>query len=101
MFGVTISEDNTIGLFTVQLVSEQIPTYATIERLQEVAVTAMAGSDAIQIEFGGDLYNVADEPETGVGEAAGPSNHGCRHFVTRFWQRGSYGTTNRDRRCSV
>ena len=71
MFGVTISEDNTIGLFTVQLVSEQIPTYATIERLQEVAVTAMAGSDAIQIEFGGDLYNVADEPETGVGEAAG------------------------------
>ena len=71
MFGVTISEDNTIGLFTVQLVSEQIPTYATIERLQEVAVTALAGSDAIQIEFGGDLYNVADEPETGVGEAAG------------------------------
>ena len=71
MFGVTISEDNAIGLFTVQLVSEPLPTYATIERLQEVAVTALAGSDALQIEFGGDLYNVADEPETGVGEAAG------------------------------
>ncbi len=69
--GVTISADQTVGLFTVQLITDPLPTYATIERLESARSLALGSSNDLQIEFGGDLYNVADEPETGVGEAAG------------------------------
>ena len=69
--GVTVSADQTVGLFTVQLVTDPLPTFATIERLESARALALGSSNDLQIEFGGDLYNVADEPETGVGEAAG------------------------------
>ena len=42
-----------------------------LEDLEETGRNVVGTSGALRIEFGGDLYNAVDEPETGVGEILG------------------------------
>jgi RND superfamily putative drug exporter len=65
----TIGPDGTIGLIQVRFAPDVEATVEVAHVLQE-AGDAGAG-DVIRIEYGGDLYSAASEPQTGVGEQIG------------------------------
>jgi len=67
--GQTVSADSTIGLIQVRLDPSLEPTAENAHKLQDVG-EGVAG-DAIRVEFGGDLFSAAQEPETGIGEMVG------------------------------
>jgi len=69
--GQTISPSGTIGLFRVVYNPEFFPSLSMLEDLEEVGRNAVGTSGTLRIEFGGDLYNSVDQPETGVGEILG------------------------------
>ena len=69
--GQTISPSGTIGLFRVAYNPDLMPSVSMLEDLEEAGRNAVGTSGALRIEFGGDLYNSVDQPETGVGEILG------------------------------
>ncbi|MCS5687474.1 MAG: MMPL family transporter [Acidimicrobiales bacterium] len=69
--GQTISPSGTIGLFRVAYSPDLMPSLSMLEDLEETGRNVVGTSGALRIEFGGDLYNAVDEPETGVGEILG------------------------------
>ena len=69
--GQTISPSGTIGLFRVAYSPDLMPSLSMLEDLEETGRNVVGTSGALRIEFGGDLYNAVDEPETGFGEILG------------------------------
>ena len=69
--GQTISQSGTIGLFRVAYHPDYIPSLSMIENLEETGRGAIGPNPVLRIEFGGDLFNAADQPETGLGEVLG------------------------------
>jgi len=69
--GQTISSSGTIGLFRVAYGPDFIPSLAMLETLEETGRNAIGSNETLRVEFGGDLYNAADQPETGFGEMLG------------------------------
>ena len=69
--GQTISPSGTIGLFRVVYNPDLMPSLSMLEDLEEAGRNAVGTGGALRIEFGGDLYNSVDQPETGVGEILG------------------------------
>ncbi len=69
--GQTISPSGTIGLFRVVYNPDLMPSLSMLEDLEEAGHNAVGTGGALRIEFGGDLYNSVDQPETGVGEILG------------------------------
>ena len=69
--GQTISPSGTIGLFRVVYNPDLMPSLSMLEDLEEVGRNAVGTGGALRIEFGGDLYNSVDHPETGLGEILG------------------------------
>ena len=69
--GQTISPSGTIGLFRVAYNPDLMPSLSMLEDLEEAGRNAVGTDGALRIEFGGDLYNAVDRPETGVGEILG------------------------------
>ena len=69
--GQTISQSGTIGLFRVAYHPDYIPSLSMIETLEETGRRVIGLNPVLRIEFGGDLFNAADQPETGLGEVLG------------------------------
>jgi len=69
--GQTISSSGTIGLFRVAYSPDFVPSLAMLETLEETGRNAIGPNQTLRVEFGGDLYNAADQPETGLGEMLG------------------------------
>ena len=69
--GQTISPSGTIGLFRVVYNPDFFPSLSMLEDLEEAGRNAVGTGGALRIEFGGDLYNSVDQPETGLGEILG------------------------------
>ena len=69
--GQTISPSGTIGLFRVAYNPDLMPSLSMLEDLEETGRNVVGTSGALRIEFGGDLYNSVDQPETGLGEILG------------------------------
>ena len=69
--GQTISSSGTTGLFRVAYSPDFIPSLAMLETLEETGRNAIGSNETLRVEFGGDLYNAADQPETGFGEMLG------------------------------
>jgi RND superfamily putative drug exporter len=65
----TIAADGTIGLVQVRFDSSLDPTVELAHALIDAGDEA--GVESLRVEYGGDLMSVANEPETGVGEAIG------------------------------
>ena len=63
--GQTISSSGTIGLFRVAYSPDFTPSVAMLEALEETGRNAIGSTEVLRVEFGGDLYNAADQPETG------------------------------------
>ena len=69
--GQTVSRSDTIGLFRVGYHPDYLPSLSMIETLEEAGRLSNATEGALRVEFGGDLYNSVDQPETGLGEMLG------------------------------
>ncbi len=71
--GQTISTDGTIGLIALAFDPALEPTPSLITELAQAGDSAIAsfGEETLRVEYGGEIYSVAEEPETGVGELAG------------------------------
>ena len=69
--GQTISQSGTIGLFRVAYHPDYIPSLSMIETLEETGRRVIGLNPVLRIEFGGDLFNAADQPETGLGDVLG------------------------------
>ncbi len=71
--GQTISDDGTIGLIALAFDPALEPTVSLAQELTQAGDSAIAsfGEEALRVEYGGEIYSTAQEPETGVGELAG------------------------------
>lgn len=68
-----VSADGTIGLITVRFDSELETSREFVDHLEEAgnAASDEFGREVLRVEYGGTLYLETNEPETGLGEAAG------------------------------
>ena len=69
--GQTISPSGTIGLFRVAYNPDLTPSVVMLETLERAGRNVIDAEQEMTIEFGGDLFNSVDEPDTGVGELLG------------------------------
>ncbi|MCH2627577.1 MAG: hypothetical protein MKZ75_05815, partial [Acidimicrobiales bacterium] len=71
LLGQTVSENGTIGLFRIGYHPDHLPSLAMLEDLEEAGRESVGSGGALRVEFGGDLYNATEQPETGLGELLG------------------------------
>ncbi|MGB1734030.1 MAG: MMPL family transporter, partial [Acidimicrobiales bacterium] len=71
LLGQTVSESGTIGLFRIGYHPDYLPSQAMLEDLEEAGRESAGGETVLRVEFGGDLYNATEQPETGFGELLG------------------------------
>ena len=71
LLGQTVSESGTIGLFRIGYHPDYLPSQAMLEDLEEAGRESAGGEAVLRVEFGGDLYNATEQPETGLGELLG------------------------------
>ena len=95
LLGQTVSESGTIGLFRIGYRTHgYLPSQAMLEDLEEAGRESAGGEAVLRVEFGGDLYNATEQPETGLGELLGLVSAVLQGVALNFWKRCGDGTTH-------